>query len=131
MIRASLNPMASSFRPCSETSGCTSLLAPALSTSSPFPAELQPRRVDYTTAPSLHLRMCHLSLVDHEGRRPGHLVVEGPGRGVVGLGVPVDAVRAPAVRFRVDAFDQGPRGARAAVRPGYEQVLQVAVAPRR
>src|ERR671911_55124 len=42
MIRASLNPMASSFRPCSETSGCTSLLPPALSTSAPFPTGLQP-----------------------------------------------------------------------------------------
>src|SRR5918994_7349398 len=88
-----------------------------------------PRRVAYTTAPPLHLRMCHLSLVDHEGRGPGHLVVEGPGWGVVGLGVPVDAVRAPAIRFRINAFDQGARGARAAVRPGDEQVLQVTVAP--
>src|SRR5215204_1566926 len=89
-----------------------------------------PHRVAYTEAPSLRSsRMCHLSLVDHEGSGPGHLVVEGPGRGVVGLGVPVDTVRAPAVRFRVDAFDQGARGARAAVRPGDEQVLQVTVAP--
>src|SRR5215210_3173929 len=131
MIRASLNPMASSFRPCAETSGCTSLLPSALSTSTPFPTELQPRRAAYTKAPSLPSRMCYLSLIDHEGRGPGNLVVEGPGRGVVGLGVPVDAVRAPAVRFRVEGFYQGARGARAAVRPGDEQVLQVAVAPRR
>src|SRR5918995_171643 len=89
------------------------------------------RRVGYTTAPPLHLRMCHLSLVDHEGRGPGHLVVEGPGWGVVGLGVPVDAVRAPAIRFRIEGFYHGARSARSAVRSGYEKVLQVAVGPRR
>ena len=41
--------------------------------------------------------------------------------------MPVDAPRAPVVRFRVDALDQGSRDARATVRPGDEQVLQVAV----
>src|ERR687889_2587090 len=38
MIRASLKPMAFSFKPCSDTSGDPALLlSPALSTSTPFP----------------------------------------------------------------------------------------------